>query len=191
MAQQCVFPGCREDATEHATIVSGEGEWSEIHSCSEHVGELPHYPLSYVKEVESEPAEATFESCSLHSMFYSERTPYSFRIVLKSEHGESILVFDTGYVEGVIIHGYLQKRTTAYRLTHQLLLDVVQALGAVPAYTCVTGYDRATRLYRCLFQMKLNEEVVSVNCRISDAVALLVCESVLLLVNSELLRVSH
>ncbi len=91
-------------------------------------------------------------------------------IVLKEKNGERSLPIVIGIVEIMAIDRRLKGRTTIRPLTHELLCNTIEALGAKIEKIVIS--DMKNHTYYATIHLNSNGKKVEVDSRPSDAIAL-------------------
>lgn len=114
--------------------------------------------------------------CELAQILIAEQR-ISQIIVLREKGGERVLPIEIGIFEAMAIQRQIQGEEMIRPMTHDLLLSVIETLGArlarVVVHDLVTGDDGVGTFYGLLV-LEQNGKVYEVDCRPSDAVALAV-----------------
>src|SRR5262249_44786574 len=111
------------------------------------------------------------EDCRLHALTFVYQ-PDCFSLVLQSKSSGAVFALETGYLELSYIY-YAAKRSSGPKLgIHQLLVNLIQALGASFREALVGSYNQATKLYQCTLVVQTAQGEVRTECKTSDAVAL-------------------
>jgi hypothetical protein len=90
-------------------------------------------------------------------------------IVLKEKKGERTLPIVIGIVEIMAIDRRLKGKTTIRPLTHDLLGNVIDALGAKVEKVVISDLQNHT--YFATIHLNINDKIVEVDSRPSDAIA--------------------
>jgi bifunctional DNase/RNase len=104
-------------------------------------------------------------------------------IVLKEKKGERSLPIVIGVVEIMAIDRRLKGRTTIRPLTHDLLGNVINALGAKIEKVVISDLQNHT--YYATIHLSINGKKIEVDSRPSDAIAVAVASDVPLFANEE------
>ena len=92
-------------------------------------------------------------------------------IVLKEKQGQRFVPIVIGMFEAQSIHVKINNIRLPRPLTHDLLMGVIEALGAVPLRIVVNNLEHNTFFARLVLRTRDGEEV-DVDSRPSDAIAL-------------------
>jgi bifunctional DNase/RNase len=93
-------------------------------------------------------------------------------IFLKEKEGERLLPIVIGYFEASAIDRRVRGESTPRPMTHKLLADTIEALGARLLRVVVTRLHENT--FYASLELEQGETVVPMDCRPSDAIALAV-----------------
>jgi len=97
-------------------------------------------------------------------------------IVLKEKEGERTLPIVIGIVEIMAIDRRLKGKSTIRPLTHDLLGDIIEALGAKIEKVVIS--DLRNHTYYATIHLNINNRKVEVDSRPSDAIAIGVATNV-------------
>ena len=114
----------------------------------------------------------SYEECRLFAVLFQYDEPEQFTLILQSTSGDGFLVVNTGYIEACSVYNIVKYPPSPFPVTHELILNIAEALGGTLLESLTDEFDEATSSYRCRLAIGGNSGVVSVRCRISDAVAL-------------------
>jgi hypothetical protein len=97
-------------------------------------------------------------------------------IVLKEKHGQRTLPIVIGIVEIMAIDRRLKGKTTIRPMTHDLLGNIIDALGAKIEKVVVS--DLKNHTYYATIHLSINGKTANVDSRPSDAIAIAVASQV-------------
>ncbi|HEX3435468.1 MAG TPA: bifunctional nuclease family protein [Pseudacidobacterium sp.] len=109
-------------------------------------------------------------------------------VILKDIQGETVLPIWVGLYEANAIALEVEKATTPRPMTHDLLKNVVQGLNANVQRVVVTELKDDT--FYAVLWLEQDGEIVTIDCRPSDALALALRADCPIYVNEEVLRVA-
>ena len=144
------------------------------------------YVLPDLSRFDASLLSDSYEECSLHAVLF-KYDPDEFVLVLLNESGELVFVVPTGYVEACGIRYAAMRTSCASPLTHELLIDMIDALGGTFLEGVLHGYDKLANVFTCYLTVRTGNRIIKVKCRISDAVAVSVVADKALKVNTAFL----
>lgn len=115
--------------------------------------------------------------CELGQILIAEQREAQV-IVLRELEGERILPIEIGIIEAIAINREVQGLEMLRPMTHDLLISAVMSLGAkikhIVVNDIVTLQDGSGTYFAILVLEKDGQEISSIDCRPSDAIALAV-----------------
>jgi bifunctional DNase/RNase len=104
----------------------------------------------------------------LHRILISETSDQQY-IFLKEKEGERTFPIVIGYYEALAIDRFVKETAVPRPMTHDLLVKIVEALGARLAKIEVTNLKEST--FYAVLHLELDGKKVEVDARPSDAIA--------------------
>ena len=168
----CCSPGCNKEARVFALFQAMDGTPTEVSLCKEHLGDLGiDYLLPDLSRIDTWAFCAAVEECVLHAVVLVHE-PQECMLVLRSKTDELFFVVPTGYVEACWVVQIARKTRYPATPTHELIANIVRALGASVLGASVYAYDANSGAFKCSLSITAPNGPVQVDCRISDAVAI-------------------
>jgi len=187
MSATCSLPGCTAEAVVFALMLAEDSSTSELSLCTEHIGYLEmDYLLPSPRQMMEASRSNICEPCKLYAVLLMHQRQEYF-LVLKGISGEFVFLVPTGNIEASWIWLIAAKARYSSPPTHEMIVNIIQTLGANPLEAVVYGYIEDTNAYKCHLVLRTHDGIVTVDCRVSDAVAVSLVADVPLRVSVALL----
>jgi bifunctional DNase/RNase len=184
---ECSSPGCRNEAKLFTVLVSADGTPSEPAFCPEHYHELGiSWALPDLRKYAPRMTGEVYEECAVHAVLIDHQRNES-TVILKTRQKPRVFVLPTGYVEAGWISNVARKTEYRNTPTHQLIVDIISALGGSASRAVVHGYEKDSGIYLCYLSIERAEGAIKLNCRVSDAIAIAHFAKIPIVVNTALL----
>jgi len=167
----CYQPGCTNSTNMSAVIREADGSTTYTRYCAAHSAAIYD---AYVKATQGTlfppSADVPMEECEFQCVASFHEQDRRFLLLSSMRSKRFFLASLTGHqAENATLAA--QYGSGDARLTHQMLLQLVEKLGATCREAAIYGFELHRGRYKCRLVVTRGEEPIEVECEVSDAVA--------------------